>query len=256
MTSRSVFVALIIVGSAAVGVGLATLRSVWTDHAPDRLRSKAIEGDGIRGPKGMVWIPGGDFLMGSRDAQAKPNERPAHRVSVHGFWMDRTPVTNAHFAAFIAATGYVTTAEHAPSWETLKAQLPADTPKPADDVLVPGAMVFAGTEQPVDLNDYTQWWRYVPGANWRHPRGPDSSIVGNDDFPVVQVSYDDVLAYARWAGKRLPTEAEWEFAARGGLEQATYAWGNEFAPQGRKMANVWEGSAPPTIEWSGPRHPV
>jgi formylglycine-generating enzyme required for sulfatase activity len=159
--------------------------------------------------------------------------------------MDRTPVTNAQFAVFVTATGYVTTAERPPDWESLKAQVPADTPKPPESELVPGAMVFVGTERAVDLRDYTQWWQYIPGANWRHPQGPRSSIVGKEDHPVVQVSYEDVLAYARWAGKRLPTEAEWEFAARGRLERATYAWGNEFAPAGQKMANVWDGSQQP-----------
>ena len=193
----------------------------------------------------MVWIPGGEFLMGSEGSLSKSNERPAHKVRLHSFWIDRTPVTNAQFAAFVAATGYVTTAERSPEWDRLKVQLPADTPKPSEGDLVPGGMVFVGTERPVDLDDYSQWWRYVPGANWRHPQGPDSSIADKDEYPVVQVSYEDVLAYARWARKRLPTEAEWEFAARGGLEQATYAWGNDFAPQGRKMANVWEGSAQP-----------
>ena len=183
--------------------------------------------------------------MGSDSPSAKPNERPAHQVRVSGFWMDRTPVTNAQYEAFVAATGYLTTAERPPKWESLKVQLPNGTPKPLDDVLVPGAMVFVGTEQPVDLNDYSQWWRYMPGANWRQPQGRGSSIAGMADNPVVQVSYEDALAYAHWVGKRLPTEAEWEFAARGGLEQATYAWGNEFAPQGRKMANIWEGSAQP-----------
>jgi sulfatase modifying factor 1 len=204
-----------------------------------------IEGVGVRGREGMKWVSGGEFMMGSADELARPNEFPAHKVWVHGFWMDRGPVTNAQFAAFVAATGYLTTAERPPNWDTLKAQLPSGTPKPADDVLVPGAMVFVGTNHPVDLKDYSQWWRYVPGANWRHPQNSDSSIVGKDDYPVVQVSYEDALAYARWVGKRLPTEAEWEFAARGGLKQATYVWGSEFAPQGRKMANVWEGSAQP-----------
>jgi sulfatase modifying factor 1 len=155
----------------------------------------------------MMWMPGGEFIMGSIDRLARPNERPAHEVRVHGFWMDRTPVTNAQFAAFVAATGYVTSAEQRPSWETLKVQLPAGTPRPAEDLMVPGAMVFVGAEQPVDLNDYSQWWRYVPGANWQHPRGPGSSIVDKADYPVVQVSYQDAIAYARWAGKRLPTEA-------------------------------------------------
>jgi len=216
---------------------------VWKQHAIAPARTRAVEGDGIRGPRGMMWIPGSEFLMGSNHRLAKPNERPAHKVRVHGFWMDRTPVTNAQFAAFVTTTGYVTTAERPPDWETLKVQLPPDTPRPSDNALVPGAMVFVGTDRPVDLNDYTQWWRYVPGANWRHPQGPDSSIEGKSDHPVVQVSYEDAQAYARWAAKRLPTEAEWEFAARGGLEQATYAWGDEFAPQGRKMANVWEGSS-------------
>lgn len=237
-------VVMVVVG-AAVGAGAGRAMTAWNQHVSILPRAKIIEGDGIQGLGGMMWIPGGEFTMGSMDAKGKLNERPAHKVRVHGFWMDRTPVTNAQFAAFIAATDYVTTAERPPAWETLKAQLPADTPKPADDVLVPGAMIFVGTEQPVGLNDYTQWWSYVPGANWRHPQGPDSSIVGKDEYPVVQVSYEDVLAYAWWAGKRLPTEAEWEFAARGGLEQATYAWGNDFAPRGRKMANVWEGSGQP-----------
>jgi formylglycine-generating enzyme len=226
-------------GSAVAGVAW----YIGAERAPTSSPRKVIEGDGIHGPRGMVWIPGGEFIMGSDERLSKPNERPAHKVRVHGFWMDRTPVTNGQFAAFVAARGYVTTAERPPDWATLKAQLPVSTPKPPDDVMVPGAMVFVGTEQPVDLNDYTRWWQYVPAANWQHPEGPDSSIVGKDDYPVVQVSYEDAQAYARWSDKRLPTEAEWEFAARGGLEQATYAWGNEFAPQGRKMANVWDGSS-------------
>jgi len=188
----------------------------------------------------MLWIPGGEFTMGSEHALAKPNERPAHRARVHGFWMDRHHVTNAQFRRFVAATGYVTTAERNPDWEALKVQLPPGTSPPRDVDPLAGAMVFVGTEAPVPLDDVTRWWRFLPGADWRHPRGPDSDIEGKDDHPVVQVSYVDALAYAHWAGKRLPAEAEWEFAARGGLEQATYAWGDDPAPGRQPMANIWD----------------
>ena len=189
------------------------------------------------GPAGMVWVPGGKFLMGSDHKLAQENERPAHRVKVDGFWMDRYHVTNAQFRNFVEATGHVTTAEKNPDWETMKVQVPPGTPQPPESVLVPGAMVFVGTDRPVNLADWSQWWRYVPDADWKHPLGPGSSIDGKDDHPVVQVSYEDAEAYAKWIGKRLPTEAEWEFAARGGLEQATYAWGDEFEP---KMLNYWD----------------
>jgi formylglycine-generating enzyme len=237
----------VVVGIAALmcGAVIGWATSAWQRHASGLARPRMIEGDGTRAPRGMMWIPGGEFLMGSDSGVAKANERPAHKVRIHGFWMDRTAVTNAQFAAFVSSTGYVTTAERPPDWDTLKVQLPPGTPKPADAVLVPGAMVFVGTAQPVNLQDYTQWWRFVPGASWRHPDGPGSSIIDKDDYPVVQVSYEDAQAYARWAGKRLPTEAEWEFAARGGFEQATYVWGNEFSPHEQKMANVWEGSLQP-----------
>jgi sulfatase modifying factor 1 len=206
------------------------------------VKAPAAVADGIQGPKGMLWVPGGEFQMGSDHKLAQKNERPAHKVRVNGFWMDRTHVTNAQFAAFVKATGYVTTAERKPDWETLKVQLPPGTPKPPESALVPGAMVFVGTDRPVNFDDYSQWWRYTPGANWRQPQGPGSSIEGKDDHPMVQVSYEDAQAYAKWAGKRLPTESEWEFAARGGLEQATYAWGDEFAPQGKKMLNYWNAA--------------
>jgi formylglycine-generating enzyme len=237
------YAALILVAFAC-GFGVSALSGAG-QHDIARRGRQVIEGDGVQGPRGMMWIPGGEFLMGSDDPLAKPNERPAHEVRIQGFWLDRAPVTNAQFAAFVTATRYVTTAERAPDWETLKVQLSPGTPRPAAGALVPGAMVFVGTDRPVDLDDYTQWWRYVPGASWRHPQGPDSSIAGKSEHPVVLVSYEDALAYARWVGKRLPTEAEWEFAARGGLQQATYAWGNEFAPHGQKMANVWDAAAQP-----------
>lgn len=226
----------------SVAAGGAMSWAMTRNDTPGAREIKIVLGDGVRGPKGMAWVPGGQFLMGSDSRMAQPNEKPAHRVRVHGFWMDQHHVTNAEFRRFVEATGYVTTAERKPDWETLKVQLPPGTPRPPDSALVPGAMVFVGTDRPVPLQDYSRWWRFVPGADWRHPGGPDTNIVGKDDHPVVQVSFEDAQAYAKWAGKRLPTEAEWEFAARGGLEQATYAWGDQFAPAGKQMANVWEGA--------------
>jgi formylglycine-generating enzyme required for sulfatase activity len=197
-------------------------------------------GDGASGPKGMAWIPGGEFLMGSNHKKAQANEKPTHKVRVAGFWMDTTHVTNDQFAQFVKETNYKTTAEQVPDWETIRVQLPPGTPKPPASVFVSGAMVFVGTKAKVNLNDYSQWWAYVPGANWRHPSGPKSDIDGKGNHPVVQVSYEDALAYAKWAGKRLPTEAEWEFAARGGLNQATYVWGDQLEQEGKLPANIWD----------------
>jgi sulfatase modifying factor 1 len=188
---------------------------------------------------GMVWIPAGEFLMGSASKLAKPNEQPVFKARVAGFWMDVTDVTNAQFSAFVRATGYITTAEQKPDWESLRVQLPPGTVKLDDALLVAGAMVFTGSSKPVPLDDWAQWWRYVPGANWRHPQGPDSNIDGKENYPVVQVSWLDAEAYAKWAGKRLATEVEWEYAARGGLAQADYVWGNEQKPQGKSMANIY-----------------
>lgn len=233
---RTLWIATIaLIGFVALGYGAAELSGkMKRPHAPT-----VVEGDGIKGPQGMVWIADGEFLMGSDHKLAKLNERPTHRVALKGFWMDRHHVTNAEFRRFVEATGYITTAERKPDWETIKVQVAPGTPRPPESAFVPGAMVFIGTEQPVRLDDWSQWWTFVPGADWKHPRGPATDIAGKDNHPVVQVSYEDALAYARWAGKRLPTEAEWEFAARGGLEQATYAWGDEFKPGGRAMANTW-----------------
>jgi formylglycine-generating enzyme required for sulfatase activity len=195
-------------------------------------------------PAGMRWIPAGEFTMGSDDARSQLNERPPHKVKVNGFWIDEHPVTNAEFRAFVEATGYVTTAERPVDWEQLKKQVPPGTPKPPDSQLVPGALVFVPPAQAVPTNDLTQWWRWTPGASWRHPDGPASTIDGKEAHPVVQVSWDDAVAYATWANKRLPTEAEWEFAARGGLEGKRYSWGDEFDANGHHMANIFQGDFP------------
>jgi sulfatase modifying factor 1 len=183
---------------------------------------------------GMRWIPGGEFRMGSEDFY--PEEAPVRAVAVDGLWMDETPVTVAAFAAFVADTGHVTDAEVAPD--------PADYPGADPSLLVPGSLVFQASDGPVDLRDVRNWWAWMPGATWRSPEGPGSSVAGRDDHPVTQVSFRDAEAYAAWAGKALPTEAEWERAARGGLEGAVFAWGDEFTPGGKHMANTWQGGFP------------
>ncbi|MEB3335367.1 MAG: formylglycine-generating enzyme family protein [Cyanobacteriota bacterium] len=187
-----------------------------------------------RSARDMVWIPGGTFLMGSNGHY--PEEAPAHLVNVEGFWMDRTPVTNAQFLKFVKATGHITLAERAAD--------PALYPDALPERLVPSSIVFAPPATPVGLGDPYQWWQYVAGAHWRHPEGPGSSIKARETHPVVHVAHDDALAYARWAGKALPSEAEWERAARGGLEGMTYAWGDELHPGGQPLANTWQGPFP------------
>lgn len=197
-----------------------------------------------KAPEGMVWIPGGEFSMGNEDPRgslcggpdAMPDARPIHRVYVDGFWMDKTEVTNEQFRKFADAAGYVTIAERTPRAE--------DFPGAPPENLVAGSIVFTPPDHPVPLTDHYLWWDYVKGANWRHPLGPESDLTGREQYPVVHIAYPDALAYAKWAGKRLPTEAEWEFAARGGLSGKLYAWGDELKPDGKWMANIYQGKFP------------
>lgn len=192
----------------------------------------------------MALIPGGSFQMGGNNEQASADEYPRHGVTLDSFYMDVTEVTNAQFQKFIEATGYITTAEKKPDWNELKKALPPGTPKPDEALLVAASLVFKATNGPVDLNDYSQWWSWVEGASWKHPEGPRSDLKGKENYPVVHVSWYDAMAYCKWAGKRLPTEAEWEYAARGGLLNNIYPWGNEHIHKGQPKANSWEGNFP------------
>ena len=243
---------LVLAGAAA---GAAWLWARGTPVAPADVSTAAVaEADfaptlasaspSAAAPAGMVWIPGGEFSMGARDPRGlqhgghdpMADARPIHRVFVTGFWMDATEVTNAQFARFVKATGYVTVAERKPTRE--------EFPGAPEANLVAGSVVFNPTAEPVLLDTHYRWWTYMAGANWRHPTGPQSDLAGKETYPVVHVAYEDAVAYATWAGGRLPTEAEWEVAARGGLAGKLYPWGDELRPGGRHMANIYEGLFP------------
>lgn len=217
-------------GLAVVAFGATYAATRWWDH--------------VGAPPGMVWIPGGEFTMGTDADLGWADEKPAHRVRVDGFWMDATEVTNAEFKKFVDATKYVTTAERPVDVDQIMQQVAPGTPPPPPEKLQPGSLVFQMTAGPVDTRHVAQWWHWTPGANWRHPEGPGSSIVDREQHPVVHVSWDDANAYAQWAGKRLPTEAEWERAARGGLEKQPYVWGSTPLSDDRPQCNTWQGEFP------------
>lgn len=194
---------------------------------------------------GMVSIPGGTLHMGGDNAQADPNEFPKHQVTIDSFWMDQFEVSNREFAAFVAATDYQTVAERPIDWAEMAKDLPPGTPRPPDSLLQPGALVFDSPTNEVAMNNPGNWWNWVIGANWRHPEGPASNIIDRMDHPVVQIAWEDAEAYAAWAGKRLPTEAEWEWAARGGQQDLVYPWGNDLQTEsGAWQANFWQGPFP------------
>jgi formylglycine-generating enzyme required for sulfatase activity len=237
---------LLMAGLALAGFG-ATYALVKFNQRGDYQPNDSSPNQPADAPPGMVWIPGGEFTMGTDSELGWADEKPAHRVRVDGFWMDKTDVTNAQFRKFVEATGYVTTAEKPPDIDEILRQLPPDTPRPPKENQVAGSLVFVPTKGPVRVtgpNVHRQWWKWTPGANWRHPEGPGSNIKGKDNHPVVHVSWYDAVAYAQWAGKRLPTEAEWEFAARGGLDNKPYVWGDDKPTDTNIYANIWQGKFP------------
>ena len=255
MRSRWLAAGILIVAAAATGYYVKTAKPLYPYVEP-QLETARMNNAGFDPtipnnlpapsptPEGMVWIPGGEFSMGSNDSGealcsmggVTKDAQPIHRVYVDAFWMDATEVSNAQFEKFVEATHYVTVAETKPT----KEEFPTAPP----ENLVAGSTVFKPTTEPVKLDNYFQWWDYVHGADWRHPTGPESDIKGREKYPVVQVAYEDAAAYAKWAGKRLPTEAEWEFAARGGKAGQLYAWGDELKPGGKYQANIYEGKFP------------
>ncbi|HEY2883200.1 MAG TPA: formylglycine-generating enzyme family protein [Pirellulales bacterium] len=245
---RAALLVLIAAAAFAASFYLTKFAQHPKSHSPIEVSAKPTPKPAGAAPENMVWIPGGEFKMGTDSALGWPEEHPAHKVRVSPFWMDATDVTNAQFRKFVEATGYKTTAERTPTVEEIASQQAPGTPPPDQKDLVPGSIVFRPIDKPADKVDMhtPPWWHWLPGANWQHPDGPNSSIEGKDECPVVHVSWDDAVAYAKWAGKRLPTEAQWEFAARGGLEGKDYVWGDESPDNRGGFANFWQGDFPQT----------
>lgn len=225
----------------AVTIGACTTERTETSSDEPLPVPVAQPGDA---PPGMVWVPGGVFTMGKEGGFSGPEEGPEHSVFVDGFFMDAHTVTNAQFRAFVEATGYATVAERTPSAEEILAQLPPGSAPPPPEMLVAGSLVFSPNADVGDLRDWSQWWEWKAGADWRHPGGPGTSIVGRDEHPVVHIAWEDAVAYAAWAGRRLPTEAEWEFAARGGVADAEHVWGDAPLDEDHPQAHIYHGRFP------------
>lgn len=226
-------------------VGLAAIIVIGLLFSCNEQRnSQSLNHYNIDIPQGMVHIPAGILNMGGDKNQADANEYPKHKVNIKSFYMDITEVTNAEFSEFVKATNYKTIAEQPLDWEEVKKQLPPNTPRPHDSIMAPGALVFVPTDQPVSLRNPQLWWRWTIGANWRHPAGPESTIENIMNHPVVQIAWEDAVQYCEWSDKRLPTEAEWEWAARGGKVNMIYPWGNESVNEGSPKANFYQGIFP------------
>lgn len=228
--------------------GLFIFQSCSSDNATEKISKETEQTNRSESHKGMVWIEGGEFIQGATIEGEYRREYPAHKSRVNGFWMDKTEVTNAQYTQFVNETGYITVAERDVDWEQIKTQVPPGTPKPADSVLQAGSLVFSPPDHEVPLDDINLWWKWQIGANWQHPEGPNSTIENRMTHPVVHIAYEDAQAYCKWAKKRLPTEAEWEYASRGGLRDTRYPWGNEDPAKDSlkysNWANIWQGDFP------------